>query len=79
MDPFSKNECVNKLIFFGEKSLQNALKEYQKHYHKERNHQGKDNVILFPGKNYDPNIKEGEIECKERLGGLLKYYYRKAA
>ena len=37
------------------------------------------NLILFPGKNYNPKIKESEIECKERLGGLLKYYYRKAA
>ena len=75
----AKNECINKLIFFGEKSLQNTLKEYQKHYHEERNHQGKNNVILFPGKNYNPKIKDSEIECKERLRGLLKYYHRKAA
>ena len=74
-----KSECIKKLIFFGEQSLQKALKEYQLHYHEERNHQGKDNVILFPGKKYNSDISEGEIECKERLGGLLKYYYKKAA
>jgi hypothetical protein len=36
------------LILFGEASLRRALREYVAHYHVERNHQGKGNVLLFP-------------------------------
>jgi putative transposase len=42
-----KNECLSKLILFGEASLRRTLREYLIHYHAERNHQGKDNVLLF--------------------------------
>jgi len=50
-----KSQCLAKLIFFGEDNLINAVNEYEAHYHEERNHQGKDNVILFPGRNFNPN------------------------
>jgi hypothetical protein len=40
-------ECLSKIILFGERSLRRALCEYVEHYHAERNHQGKDNVLLF--------------------------------
>ncbi len=43
-----KEECLSKLILFGESSLRRALRDYEVHYHKERNHQGKDNLLLFP-------------------------------
>jgi hypothetical protein len=43
-----KEECLSKVILFGERSLRRALSEYVEHYHAERNHQGKDNVLLFP-------------------------------
>jgi putative transposase len=43
-----KAECLSKVILFGERSLRRALAEYVEHYHAERNHQGKDNVLLFP-------------------------------
>ena len=36
-----KEECLSKLILFGEASLKRALTEFQEHYHAERNHQGK--------------------------------------
>ena len=74
-----KEECLSKLILFGEGSLRRALGEFAAHYHGERNHQGKGNVLLFPcGK--APTTKPGpSIRCHERLGGILKYYYRKAA
>ena len=45
-------------------------------YHVERNHQGKDNVLLFPAAAKAMNGIDGSINCKERLGGLLKYYHR---
>jgi len=70
-----KEECLSKFLFFGEEAFRHAVSEYVVHYHKERNHQGKDNALLFPDK-----LEEvGEIKCKSRLGGLLKYYYREAA
>ena len=74
-----KSEIISGLIFFGEKSVYRALKEYTIHYHQERNHQGKDNRLLFPANIFDPDHREGEIRCKSRLGGVLTYFYRSAA
>ena len=65
-------------MLFGERSLQHVLTEYVAHYHEERPHQGKGNVILFPSAHTDLGLEE-PIKCRERLGGLLKYYHRKAA
>jgi transposase len=74
-----KDECLSKLILFGEKSLRRALREYLIHFHIERNHQGKDNVLLFPVTTKAEKRTNGSVGCKERLGGLLKYYHREAA
>jgi hypothetical protein len=65
------------MIFFGEAMLRKAVVQFLEHYHQERNHQGLDNRILVPG----PEVgqKTGKVECRERLGGLLRYYYRAAA
>ena len=68
---------VAKLILFGEASLRRALDNYMPHYHEERNHQGKSNVLLFPQK--VKSRSDAAIECHQRLGGLLRYYHRKAA
>jgi putative transposase len=73
-----KEECLSRLILFGESSLRRALQRYIVHYHEERNHQGKDNRILFPSRP-EPRRKMGAVRCRERLGGLLKYYEREAA
>jgi putative transposase len=73
-----KEECLSRLILFGEAALCHALKEYVEHYHHERNHQGKGNVLLFPAVSQDTE-HEGPIRYRERLGGLLKYYEREAA
>src|SRR5205814_867786 len=43
-----KEDCLSKIVLFGERSLRRALDEYVEHYHAERNHQGKGNVLLFP-------------------------------
>jgi hypothetical protein len=74
-----KDDCLSKLILFGETSLRRALREYLIHYHAERNHQGKSNVLLFPTARKAMNRVDGSVICKERLGGLLKYYHREAA
>ncbi len=44
-----KEECTSRLIFFGENSLRRALTQYVEDFHAERNHQGKNNQLLFPG------------------------------
>jgi transposase InsO family protein len=74
-----QEECLSKLILFGERSLRHALSNYISHYHTERNHQGKDNVILFPEPADRVGEATGEIRTRERLGGLLKFHYRAAA
>ena len=73
-----KAECQSKLILFGETSLPRAVSEFLTNYHHERNHQGKGNVILFPGSPPSEEDARGAITCRERLGGLLKYYSRAA-
>ena len=73
-----KEECLARLILFGEVALHHALHEYMAHYHHERNHQGKGNVLLFPMISHKAKCA-GPIHCHERLGGLLKYYERDAA
>jgi putative transposase len=72
-----KSECLDRMIFFGRKSLENAVREYVEHYHAERTHQGLDNELIEPVD--DPDSVAGRIECRERLGGMLKFYHRRAA
>jgi len=69
-----KQECLSKLVLFGEGPLQRTLTEFTAHYHRERNHQGKDNKLLTP---LDER-KGWNIHCRQRLGGLLKFYARAA-
>ena len=61
-----KEECLSKLILFGEDALKRALDEFIKRSHSERSHQGKGNVLLFQ--------QRQTVACRERLGALLRYY-----
>ncbi|MHC4944162.1 MAG: integrase core domain-containing protein [Planctomycetota bacterium] len=72
-----KYECLNKMIFFGIRSLERAVRSYMDHYHRERNHQGLENTIINP--ELAILRQNGEVRCRERIGGLLRYYYRQAA
>ena len=74
-----QEECLSKMILFGEASLQHVLSNYVQHFHAERNHQGKGNAILFPAAADRIGESTGEIRTRQRLGGLLKFYYREAA
>ncbi len=72
-----KDECLDRMIFIGEASLRCAVREYVEHYHRERNHQGLENRLLRA-----PTLVHadcGPIGCHARLGGMLNFYYRKAA
>ena len=72
-----KSESLGRLIFFGEKSLHNAVVAFLSYYHCERNHQGLSNKIIDPGE--EVGTPTGDVGCRERLGGMLRYYYRDAA
>ena len=54
-----------------------AVSAYEIHYHQERNHQGLDNRLIESDES--AGEKAGEVSCRERLGGMLSYYYREAA
>jgi putative transposase len=71
-----KSECLSKLVLLGESHLRAAVHEYLIHYHEERNHQGLDGQIIVPPANIN---RPGPIVCRERLGGLLRFYHREAA
>ena len=73
-----KEECLSQLILFGEGSLNRALQQFTAHYHAERNHQGKNNLLLFPAEEKATAV-QNPIRCNQRLGGLLKYYDRQVA
>jgi len=74
-----KEEALSKLILLGEASLRRVLREYLVHFHRERNHQGKGNVLLFPSDRQSAPSADRSVRCRERLGGLLNYYHREAA
>jgi hypothetical protein len=69
-----REECLSKLILFGEASLRPALTDFIDHFHAERNHQGKGNALLFPTEKVGQQKARSRVRCRERLGGLLKYY-----
>jgi hypothetical protein len=72
-----KDECLDRMIFFGESSLRRATAELLSHDHGERNHQGLANRLIVGGE--EANRAVGPIECRKRLGGMLQYYYRATA
>ncbi len=72
-----KSESLDRMIFFGRSSLERALKEFVAHYQRERNHQGLGNRIIDPRDEVGQGV--GDVRCRERLGGMLRYYYREAA
>jgi len=73
-----KEEALAQMVLFGERSLRHVLTEYVTHFHHERPHQGKGNVLLFPVVGQGSE-RAGLMWCRERLGGLLKYSEREAA
>ncbi len=71
-----KHECLNRVIPFGERHLRRTIAEYVEHYHRERNHQGLANELIEGA----PAVaRVGRIRCRPRLGGLVNYYYCRAA
>ncbi len=73
-----KEECLERMVLFGEPMLRRCVNQFVAHYHTERNHQGLGNRIIEPQPPPDTPVT-GKIICRQRLGGLLKYYHRRAA
>ena len=72
-----KESCLERMIFFGEESLRTAIQNFVAHYHNERNHQGLANRLISPEPGHIGGV--GEVQRRQRLGGMLNYYYRAAA
>jgi transposase InsO family protein len=72
-----KESCLERMILFGEESLRTAIHNFIAHYHTERNHQGLANRLIIPEPGHVGN--KGAIQRRQRLGGMLNYYYRTAA
>ncbi len=71
-----KAECTAQVIPLGERHLRRVVREYVDHYHSERNHQGLGNELIEPAAENSCGV--GPVECRERLGGVLRYYRRAA-
>jgi hypothetical protein len=72
-----KEEALDRMIVMGEASLHDAIRCYLCHYHAERNHQCLANQLIAP----EPEVgrASGAVKRRQRLGGMLSYYYREAA
>jgi hypothetical protein len=68
---------MERMILFGEASLRTAIHNFVAHYHTERHHQGLANRLINPEVGHLGNI--GVLQRRQRLGGMLNYYYRAAA
>src|SRR5215510_9261851 len=65
-----REECLDRVILFGERRLLRALDDFVAHYHGERNHQGLGNALITPS----AAVAGGaQVRCRDRLGGLLRY------
>jgi transposase InsO family protein len=71
-----KEECLNHVVPLGERHLRKILREFATHYHRERNHQGLANELID---SVAAQRATGPVRRRQRLGGVLSYYYRSAA
>jgi putative transposase len=72
-----KAECLDRIVPLGEAHLRWAVSQYVRHYHAERPHQGLGGALIEGARR--GSVAEGEVRCRERVGGLLRFYHREAA
>ena len=72
-----KEEALSQMVILGEGALYYTIQQYLNHYHTERNHQGLANRRIAP----EPDLgsHSGQVRRRDRLDGLLRYYYRDVA
>ncbi len=73
----AKSECLNRIVPLSEAHLRRCLAAFDAHYHGERHHQGLGGELIVA--DADAGQREGRVVCRERLGGLLRFYHREAA
>ena len=71
-----KEECLDRIVPLGEQHLRRTLQEFVTHYHRERNHQGVANELIDK---HPAQRTAGPVRRRQRVGGILSYYYRSAA
>jgi putative transposase len=71
-----KEECLDRVLPLGEWHLRRLIREFVTHYHIERNHQGIGNALIDRP---PAQAATGPIRRRQRVGGVLSYYYRAAA
>jgi transposase InsO family protein len=69
-------ECFGRIVPLGGRHLRTAVREFVAHYHEERPHQSLGNSLIAPKTIV---LGQGPVRRRQRLGGLLKFYYRAAA
>ena len=74
-----QQECLDKFIVFGREHLDHVASDYAEHYNTERPHQAMENLPLTERGDKVPDAATGEVVCTERLGGVLRHYFRFAA
>jgi len=81
-----QQECLDHFLIFGERHLDHLCSVFIDYYHRHRPHQGKENELLMAGKIRQPRklsppntVRLSDVRCEQRLGGLLKHYYRNSA
>jgi hypothetical protein len=91
-DGRQQQECLDYFVVFGQQHMDHLVTEMITHYHEERPHQARENEPLILASAKPPNrnrkkeqellpdgITASQLECRERLGGVLKHYFRPAA
>ena len=71
-----KSECLDRIVPLGEAHLRAAIRAVVIHYHEERPQQGLGNELIA---SKTTSIGTGPVHCRERLGGVLRFYDRRAA
>ena len=71
-----KSECLERMVPLGEVHFRRAILESMAHYHGERNHQGLGNVLINGAG--DDSVGVGPVVRRDRIGGLLHFYRRRA-
>jgi putative transposase len=72
-----RTECLDWLLILGRRHLERVLRTYVQHYNRERPHRG---LALQPPEPLRLRRSPGgDVERRDRLGGLVHEYYKAAA
>jgi hypothetical protein len=66
-----KEECLGRLIMFGDEHLRRTIAEFVARHHAERNHQGIRSELIQARERADGR---GRVRRRQTIGGVLNYY-----